>query len=253
MVPPAAQDSDSDDEAIPTTFTSKFRIPQPTGMPIPSFTTQQPAGQVLTESSLPLVIPTSFHSLLAEVIDAMINLAVTRALHRASSAQSLTTPQTDPIPQQLLPGTSPTPPLPAPTGLATIAGLQGHQYASQGAMQLPGMGYGLESGGGGSVGSVACGAPNFPGTRQKSPPRTALRGGVGDQFFLAPPHALSGAPYIRGAVSSISGRPFLVPPAKSPFRGPDFCGAPSGSPFLAVPCPGPLVAVPRPGPRFFPM
>ena len=104
-----------------------------------------------------------------------------------------------------------------------------------------------------SVRFGACGAPNFPGTCQKSPPRPALRGGAGDQFFLAPPRAPFGAPYIRGPVSSISRGPFLVPPAKSPLRGPGFCGAPSGSPFLAVPRPGPLVPVPRPGPRFFPM
>ena len=140
---------------------------------------QQPAGQVLTESRVPLVVPTSFHSLLAEVINAIINLAVTRALHRASSAQSHTTPQTDPIPQQLLPGTPPTRLLPAPTGLATIAGLQGHQYASQGAIQLPGMGYGWESGRGGSVGFGACGSLNFLGTRQKSPPRPSVSNGPG--------------------------------------------------------------------------
>ena len=79
----------------------------------------------------------------------MNNSAVTRALHRSTSAQSLTTPHTEPIPRQLLRGTLSTPTLPASMGLATIVGQQGHQYKSQGAMQLPGMGYRWESSGGG--------------------------------------------------------------------------------------------------------
>ena len=84
----------------------------------------------------------------------MINTAVTRALHRSTSAQNLTTPQTEPIPRQLLP-IIPTPPLAAPPGLAAIAGLQGQQYATHTGMQLSGAGYGWDVGGGGQF--------SFPG------------------------------------------------------------------------------------------
>ena len=51
--PPAAQNSDTNDDVISITFTSTFMIPQPSGMLIPSFSIQQPAAQVRTESSLP--------------------------------------------------------------------------------------------------------------------------------------------------------------------------------------------------------
>ena len=77
-------------------------------------------------------------------------------------------------------------------------------------------------------------ASGHAGPRKKSPPRTALRGGVGDLFFFAPPRAPSGAPHFRGPVFAVSGAPFSPPPANSPFRGPVFCGAPSGAPQFPV-------------------
>ena len=77
-------------------------------------------------------------------------------------------------------------------------------------------------------------ASGHAGPRKKSPPRTALRGGAGDLFFFAPPRAPSGAPHFRGPVFAVSGAPFSLPPANSPFRGPVFCGAPSGAPQIVV-------------------
>ena len=64
-------------------------------------------------------------------------------------------------------------------------------------------------------------ASGHAGPRKKSPPRTALRGGAGDLFFFTPPRAPSGAP-------------FLLPPAKSPLRGPVFCGALSRAPLIVL-------------------
>ena len=86
----------------------------------------------------------------------MINSAVTRALHRVTSAQNLITPQTEPLPRQLLPAIPPAPTFPTPPqGFATITGLEGQQYAAHAVMQLPGMGYGWEASGGGQF--------SFPG------------------------------------------------------------------------------------------
>ena len=80
----------------------------------------------------------------------------------------------------------------------------------------------------------ACRALDFPGPRKKCPPRTALRGEAGDLFYSTPPRALSGAPHFLGPVFAVSGAPFLLPPANSPFRGPAFCGAPSGALLIVV-------------------
>ena len=141
MVPPAAPDSDSDDDAVPTTFTSTFMIPQASGAAIPSFTMQQPASQVRppVEPALPQSVPGGLHTLSPQAIDDMINSAVTRALHRATSAQNLTTPQTEPLPRQLS-AIPPAQTFPATAGFATVAGLQGQQYTGQMIMQPPGMG-----------------------------------------------------------------------------------------------------------------
>ena len=87
-----------------------------------------------------------------------------------------------------------------------------------------------------SVRFGASGAPNFPGTRQKSSPRPAKRGGAGDQFFLALPRAPSGAPFLQ-----FPGAHFW-----SPWPNPR-----SGAPVFAVPCPGPCVLqCPARGPWF---
>ena len=153
-IPPAAPDSDSDGEVIPTTYTSTFMIPQASGAAIPSFTMQQPAGQVRPEPALHPPAVGGGHTLSPEAIEEMINSAVTRALHRATSAQNLTTPQSEPLPRQLHPTIPPAPTIPAPTGLAAIAGLQGQQFAAH-TMQLPALGYGWESSGGGQF--------SFPG------------------------------------------------------------------------------------------
>ena len=65
---------------------------------------QQPVGQTLVENALPVTAPGGLHALSLQAIDDMINSAVTRARHRATSAQSSTTPQTDPLLRQFLPG-----------------------------------------------------------------------------------------------------------------------------------------------------
>ena len=154
-VPPTAPDSESEAEGIPTTYTSTFMIPQASGTPIPSFTMQQPAGQVRRETAVPPPPPGGLHALSPEAIEEMINSAVTRALHRATSAQSLTTPQTDAVPRQLLTALPPPPTILTPPGFATVTGQQGQQYLSQGAGLAPSVGYGWESGGGGQF--------SFPG------------------------------------------------------------------------------------------
>ena len=132
---------------IPTTYTSTFMIPQASGLPIPSFTMQQPAGQVWPDPPLPPPAQSGLHALSVEAIDEMINSAVTRALHRATSAQNLTTPQSEPLRRQLLTALPPSPPITSTSGLAAITGQQGQPYASQGAVQS-GMSYGWDASGG---------------------------------------------------------------------------------------------------------
>ena len=142
-IPPGAPDSDSDGDGGPTTFTSTFMIPQASGAAIPSFTMQQPAGQLRPESTEPVPAAAGLHTLSPETIDAMINSAVTRALHRATSAQTLTTPQSEPLPRQLPSTYQPGPTFPVTTGFAAITGLQGQQFTAQ--PQMPAMGYGWEA------------------------------------------------------------------------------------------------------------
>ena len=43
-----------------------------------------------------------------------------------------------------------------------------------------------------------------------------------------------GAPHFWSPVFVVSGAPFLLPPAKSPLRGPVFCGAPSRAPLIVA-------------------
>ena len=117
---------------------------------------QQPAVQAEVESIRPQPprAPGGLHTLSPEAIDDMINSAVTRALHRATSTQNLTTPQTDPLPRQLLPTPLPPPSFPAPAGFTAVAGLHGQHYPHS-VMQPPAMGYGWEASGGGQF--------SFPG------------------------------------------------------------------------------------------
>ena len=129
-------------------------IPQVSGIPIPSFTMQQPAGLVRPEQIVAPAAPSGLHALTAEAINEMINSAVTRALHRATSAQNLTTPQSDPLPRQLIAGLPPPPPNPTSSAFAAITGQPGQHYAGQGTAQ-PGLGYGWEASGGGQF--------SFPG------------------------------------------------------------------------------------------
>ena len=154
VVPPAALDSESDDDFIPATYTSTTTIPGASGGTVPSFSLQQPVGQRRAEPSQPPA--PGLHTLSPQAIDDMINSAVTRALHRATSAQTLTAPQTESLPRQLLPTILPAAPIPTHTGFTTIAGLRGQQQAAHSAMQFPGMSYGWESGGG-------AGQFSFPG------------------------------------------------------------------------------------------
>ena len=154
-VPPAAGDSDSDGNVIPTTYTSTFMIPQASGNPIPSFTMLQPARQVQPKPTLPRPTPGGAHTLSAEEINEMINSAVTRALHRATSAQNLTTPQTEPLPRQLHASLPPPPLIPTAGAFATITGHRGQPEVGQAGFQTPGLGYGWDSSGGGQF--------SFPG------------------------------------------------------------------------------------------
>lgn len=152
--PSVTLDSDSDDDFIPSTYTSTFTIPPASGIPIPSFARQQPADQARVEATVPPTAPGRLHALSPQAIDDMINSAVTRALHRATSAQSLTTPQTDSLPRQLLPNPLPPPTFPAPAGFSTIAGLHGQQYLHS-AAQGTDPGFAWETGSGGQF--------SFPG------------------------------------------------------------------------------------------
>ena len=154
-VPLAAGDSDSDGDVISTTYTSTFMIPQASGNPIPSFTMLQPAGQVQPEPTQPRPTPSGVHTLSAETINEMVNSAVTRALPRATSAQNLTTPQTEPLPRQLLPTFLPPPLIPIAGAFAAITGHHGQPDVGQAGFQTPGMGYGWDTSGGGQF--------SFPG------------------------------------------------------------------------------------------
>ena len=156
-VPQVALESDEEEEdPIPTTYTSTFMIPQSSGAAIPSFTMQQPASQVRVEPTFSQPATGGLHALSAEAIDEMFNSAVMRALHQATSAQTLTTPQTDPLPRQLRSTIPPASTFPTrPMGFTTIAGLQGHQYSAHAAIQLQGTGYGWEPSDGGQF--------SFPG------------------------------------------------------------------------------------------
>lgn len=124
----AAPDSDSDDDIIPSTNTSTFMIPHASGMPISLFTMKQLAGQLRAETTVPtapMAAPGGLHALFPQEIDEMINSAAHLVLHRATSAQNLITPQTDPFPRQLLPTPITPPSLPTHSGFASIVGQQG--------------------------------------------------------------------------------------------------------------------------------
>ena len=149
-VPPAARDSESDGNVIPTTYTRIFMIPQAVGNPIPSFTMLQPAGQVQPEPTQPRPTPSGMHTLSAEIINGMINSAVRRALHRVTSVQNLTTPQTEPLPQQLLLTFQPPLPIRIAGAFAAITGHHGKPDVGQAGFQTPGMGYRWDTGEGDS-------------------------------------------------------------------------------------------------------
>ena len=120
-------------------------IPQASGNPIPSLTMLQPAGQVQPEPTQPR--PTSSR--------VQILSAVTRALHRATSAQNLTPPQTKPLPRQLGPTCLPPLLIPIAGAFTAITGHHGQPDVGQAGFQTPGMDYGWDTSGGGQF--------SFPG------------------------------------------------------------------------------------------
>ena len=74
---------------------------------------------------------------------------MTRALHRATSAQNLTTPQTEPLPRQLHASLPPPQPIPTAGAFTTITGHRGQPEVGQAGFHTPGLGYGWDSSGGG--------------------------------------------------------------------------------------------------------
>ena len=174
-VPPTAPDSDSRGDAIPTTYMSTFMIPQVSGIPIPSITMQQPAGIVRPEQTVAPAAPGSLHALKADMINEIINTAVIRALHWAASAQNLTTPQSDPLPRQLIAGLPP-PPNPRSSSFAAITGQPGKKFAGQGTAQ-PGLGYGWEASGKGQFSYPGIPLPPITDPKYHLPAGTSPRGG----------------------------------------------------------------------------
>ena len=109
---------------------------------------QRLASQLRSELTLPLLAATGLHTLSPETIDEIINSAVARALHQATSAQSLTTPQSEPLRRQLHPTDPPIRTFPATRRCTAITGPREHQFAAQAMAPVPEMGYGWDASGG---------------------------------------------------------------------------------------------------------
>jgi hypothetical protein len=80
---------------------------------------------------------TELQAFTSQAIDEMSNPAVSRALHHTTSAETLTTAETDALPNELPPAASPGPLVPPPLGFVALAGLHGLQYAAFSAVQPP--------------------------------------------------------------------------------------------------------------------